>query len=63
MALILPSEIETAITAKHGIICIEQIDGLNGESDFISLTVHQFRILIEREKEIIRAALGTGDEL
>ena len=63
MALVLPSEIETAITAKNGIICLHQVDGLNGEEDMISLTVHQFRILIEREKEIIRAALGTGDEL
>ena len=60
--LLLPSEIETHITAENGRIWIEQIDA-DDEISIIELTVHQFMELVNREKMIVRAALGTGDEL
>lgn len=60
--MILPSEIETTITAEQGRIWIEQkIE--DGSIQIIELTVHQFIAIINKEQMIVRKALGTIDEL
>lgn len=63
MALVLPVEHETVITAKNGIITIEQTDPVTLITESVYLSVNQFTTLCLRELEIIRSALGTADEL
>lgn len=60
--LVFPSEIETRITAEQGRVWIEQSNN-DGSTSIVELTVHQFMEMVNREKAIVRAAFGTGDEL
>jgi len=59
MSIFLPAELETQVVGSgDGKITITQIDEL-GRTQEIYLTVHQFESIFNREKHLVREALGT----
>jgi len=60
--LVFPFEIETKITAEQGRIWIEQSNE-HGVRSTVELTVHQFMEIFNRQKMIVKAALGEDNEL
>lgn len=57
MAIFLPSEIETSVSAENGMVCIMQIDK-DDETVEIWLTVRQFEEILNHSKHIINEARG-----
>ena len=59
MSIFLPAELETEVVGHgDGFISINQKDKV-GEEVVIWLTVHQFETIFNREKHLVREALGT----
>jgi hypothetical protein len=60
MALYLPSELQTEVYGVDGMICIKQTcDDEHNPSREVCLTVHQFMEIFNRERHLVREALGT----
>ena len=59
MSIFLPAELETVVVGHgDGFISINQ-KNKEGEESLIWLTVHQFETIFNREKHLVREALGT----